>query len=96
MATFLYGYQWHHLQQEFWNEISKLNRSSSDPWMIVGNLNKLTTSLEKFANSKGHSTRYDTLKKTLDKNSLVDIGFTCLWYIWFNNCLLAGQFLKSG
>lgn len=51
-----------------------LNQSSLESCTFIGNLNELTSSYEKFACNKGISTRFNKFKKTLDENSLINIG----------------------
>lgn len=47
MVTFLYGYFRHHLQNHFQKEISSLNCSGIELWMIIGDLKELSSSQNK-------------------------------------------------
>lgn len=74
MATFIYRYPQHPLQEHLWKKFSNLNPSSKQSWMTIGNLNEITTSQQKLAYSKENSTRYNKFEKVFDDNGLLVIG----------------------
>lgn len=66
LVNFLYEFPQHHLQKYLWKEISQLNRSGIDPWMIIGEVNELSSFHDKMATQKGNSTRYNKFKEILN------------------------------
>lgn len=50
--TFLYGDPQYYLQKHLPKEISTLNNRPTKPWLIIGDLNKLSSIQEKVANNK--------------------------------------------
>lgn len=51
---------------------------SNDPWLMIGDLNELTTSEEKFASNKSNYTPRNKSKKFKMKSSRRN------WLYWFN------------
>lgn len=70
LATFIYEYPQHHLQYKLWSKISGLLTSDKIPWMIIRDLNELSSVQEKFANNFGNSTRFNKFNNVLNKNNL--------------------------
>lgn len=87
LATFVYGFPHHHLQSQLWEDIASLNRGNDLPWMIIGNLNELSTSEDKLAKKKGNSTRFNKFNNFLHTNNLMDISHIGLPYTWWNSRL---------
>lgn len=80
LEFFFYGYPKHQLQNHLWKEISSLNDSCTEQWMIIDGLNELSNSQDKFENHKGNSTHFNKFKPTLNENSLIDICYVGLSY----------------
>lgn len=60
------------LAKQLWKESSRSNNTSTKPWLIIRDLNELTSSSqEKSANNKGNSTKYTNSKKVFDENELI-------------------------
>lgn len=66
IATFLYGYHQHHLQSKLCKEISSLQVAEDIPWMIIGDLNELSSTQDKFTNSQGNSTHFNKFNNILN------------------------------
>lgn len=56
--TFLYGFPHHLLQKYLGKEVGHLNSFGIDPWIIIGDLNKLSSSQDKLAAHERKSSRY--------------------------------------
>lgn len=53
LVIFVYNYPHQHLQTQLWKDISNLKFNLTDSLLIIGDLNKLSSSQEKLAKNKG-------------------------------------------
>lgn len=58
-GTFIYGYPHHHLQKSLWDQISNIPDTGTKPWLILGDLNELSSLEEKISVQKCNSTRHN-------------------------------------
>lgn len=58
LGTFAYGYQQHYLQNDLRKQIAKLEYVDNIPWLILGDLNEVTSPNEKLSSHQAKSTRY--------------------------------------
>lgn len=57
------------------------------PWVIIGDLNELSSSKDKLAKNKENSSRLNKFNNLLNKNKLIDIGHIRLPFTWWNSRL---------
>lgn len=83
MVIETYGYPNTTFRNNFVKKISCLNNNPSD-WLI-GDINDLTSSQEKFSNNKGNSTQCNKFRQVLDEHALADLECYALPYTWYDN-----------
>lgn len=74
LGTFLYGFPHHHLQEHLWNQTSNILDTGSKPWIALGDLNELSSIIEKLSTYKGNSTRYNNINNFFNDNNLIYLG----------------------
>lgn len=70
----------HQLQINLW-EIGNIPYAGTKPWVILGDLNELSSLDEKLSTNTGKSTRYNTFNNFTNNYNLIDLGFTSNPYI---------------
>lgn len=85
LATFIYGYPQQHLHRQLWEDIVTLSGTCVIPWIIIGDLNELSTFADKLAKNIGNSTRLNKFNSFLNMNNLIDIGQIRLSFTWWNS-----------
>lgn len=58
LGTFIYDYPHQSPQKYLWKQVTDLPPITTEAWVIIGDLNEITSPNEKDSLSKGSSTRY--------------------------------------
>lgn len=83
MLTVLYASPTNSVRSNLWNYLEYLVSVHQLPWIFIGDFNELYSSADKiFGTMYG---RIGGLKKWVDQNSMIDMGFIGSRFTWSNN-----------
>lgn len=72
-------------RHELWPEIKSSLPPSDTPWLVLGDLNVVTTQIEKLGGGRFNSNQWEDMKMLGDTATLVDMGFQGNPYTWSNS-----------
>lgn len=76
-----YGSPHFHLKRDFWSGLGEFLETFEVPWILFGDLNELVEASEKWGD-KDFKWKNLFLKKFLNKNGVVDLGFVGRKFTW--------------
>ena len=71
-------------RQVLWENLTKVAKLHSKPWIIAGNFNEPLTEVDKFGGRLVRINKSLLFKDFLDKSNMVNMGFSGLRYTWTN------------
>ncbi|KAF7833342.1 non-LTR retroelement reverse transcriptase-like [Senna tora] len=80
--TVVYGKPQAFRRGELWNNLNSIGASMQDPWCIVGDFNAFVNGSEKFGGSMNGSRPDPQFKECIDRNFLIDLGYSGAGYTW--------------
>ncbi|GKV02210.1 hypothetical protein SLEP1_g14669 [Rubroshorea leprosula] len=80
--TFVHGPSRRAERPSFWREFTRIHRSQVIPWLVLGDLNLLTSSGD--CQHAGSSNSFFLLNELMAQGHLVDLGFKGSPYTWTN------------
>ncbi|KAK9922738.1 hypothetical protein M0R45_031185 [Rubus argutus] len=83
MLTVLYASPTNYVRSNLWNYLEHLVAVHQLPWIFIGDFNELYSSADKYFGTMYG--RIGGLKKWVDQNSLIDMGFIGSRFTWSNN-----------
>jgi exonuclease III len=82
--TGFYGHPDSTKHHEAWQLLKILARMSPDPWVCIGDFNKVLTSSEKLGGNARQQNLMQAFQQTLEECSLTDLGFVGPKFTWSN------------
>lgn len=73
-----------HLQKRLWKQVTSIPNIDNDPWLTIGDLNKLSNPGEKSLDINGTSSKYANFNNFIQSKNLIDLGYTCTPFTWYN------------
>lgn len=70
-----YGYPHQNLQQQLWSEIESLCPTNNEPWMIIGDLDILSSSIKNRCSLSNSSRFIRFISDFINRNGLIDLGY---------------------
>lgn len=83
MSTVIYDSPTHSIRANLWPYLDNLLAANDIPSMFIGDFNELVSSSDK--NCGPFTGRFGGLRDWIDRNALIDMGFTGSCYTWSNN-----------
>ncbi|XP_021729697.1 uncharacterized protein LOC110696651 [Chenopodium quinoa] len=71
-------------RHNYWNEMAEDVLPYSTPWLMLGNLNEVTSQSEKSGGRSFRPSQCHDLNNFMDKASMIDLGFNGNPFIWNN------------
>lgn len=85
--TCVYGPPYEHEKPLFWNQLENLVMNINSPWIMIGDLNEILTSDEKFGGRSLGSCSRNYLENFMNNTGTIDLGFNGHMFTWRNNRL---------
>lgn len=82
--TAIYGPPTHCLRAEFWDSKTRIGATFSGPWIVIGDFNMILDQADKNGGRLVSTSSTGGLRKFIDDNGLIDLGFKGYAYTWTN------------
>ncbi|KAA3453717.1 reverse transcriptase [Gossypium australe] len=80
--TGFYGNPDENGRSESWNLLRRLGSSSNAPWVVLGDFNEITNSMEKKGGRRRPERQMVAFRSALEDCNLTDLGFKGHWFTW--------------
>ncbi|KAA3469152.1 reverse transcriptase [Gossypium australe] len=80
--TGFYGSPYLKYKNAAWDLLRRLGQESFQPWLVVGDVNKILNGSEKKGEVQREQGRMDAFRDTLKECQLMDIRYSGTWFTW--------------
>ncbi|KAL5718537.1 hypothetical protein ACHQM5_011426 [Ranunculus cassubicifolius] len=85
LCTFTYGHPDHSKRHELWESLSSIANTINKPWVIMGDLNEITTQSDRIGGNPYNPADNKYFSDFILNTGTIDLGFDGVPFTWCNN-----------